>query len=284
MAADPGSISAFLDTGCYKPSVINPTISLALNSCLVPTGGAQSFAVQVFPPCASGRATMIMYRDSSCTRPVDGTRDYKNCFWSLSDNVPAVQFVCRDVSNGEVPTSTSTATFGSSLIPVAGAAIETPATGGQTTMGRTSPSSNENASPTSSSDSQPPTSPGTGNIGDNNNNNNDGSDSSSGAGISRRSQIALGVGVPVAALLVALLAWWFPCKKVREHGAFHHHHHHGAAQMQQPPPPQRQQQQHPPSWPSPVSPVQELPGATKGYGYQSSGGMTEYYGSASRSY
>ncbi|KAL8650249.1 MAG: hypothetical protein Q9210_003941 [Variospora velana] len=275
MAADPGSISAFLDTGCYEPSVINPTISLALNTCLVPTGGAHSFAAQVFPPCASGRATMIMYRDSSCTRPVDGTRDYKNCFWSIFDNVPAVQFVCKDVSNGEVPTSTSTATFGSSVIPVAGAAIETPTTGGGTTTGRISPSLNENASPTPSSDPQAPTSPGTGNIGDNNN-----SDGSSGAGISRRAQIALGVGVPAAALLVALLAWWFPCKKVREHGVFHHHH--GAGQMQQLPP--QQQQHHPPSWSSPVSPVQELPAAAKGYGFHSSGGTTEYYGSGSRSY
>lgn len=280
MAAEPGTLASFLDSSCYSPSIVNPTIDLPVNTCLVPQGGAQSFAVQVLPPCTSGRATLVMYLDTSCARPVDSNRDYKNCFWSIDDNVPAIQFVCRDVSKGAVPTSTSTATFGSSIIPVAGAAAATSAAGGEPTTERTSPSSNENTSPTSrssnangspptstsTSDPQAPTSPGTGN--------NDNSDD--GAGISRRAQIALAVGVPIAAIVVALLAWWFPCRKARKEGWFHHHE---MGQMQQ----QQQQphsQQHLPNWTSPVSPVQELPAATKGYGYHSS----EYYGPGSRSY
>ncbi|KAL8904478.1 MAG: hypothetical protein Q9207_003242 [Kuettlingeria erythrocarpa] len=208
-----GTLNVFLNYGCTEASVINPTVNTPVDTCLV-TPGAYGIAVQILPPCSTGVATVAMYRDKSCANAVK-VPDYMiedNCYRnSMGGQISAVQFVCAEVAGGSVPTTTSTATFGSSLLPIASGA---PFSG--TGPRPTTPSSNDAApttDPTSSSSS--PT--------DSNSVDGDGS-ARSGSGLSQRTTIALGVAIPVAAVLVALLAWWFPCKKGKGSGGKHHLH------------------------------------------------------------
>ncbi|KAL9001075.1 MAG: hypothetical protein Q9188_005533, partial [Gyalolechia gomerana] len=203
-----GKLNAFLDFNCMRASVINPTISIPIDTCLV-SPNAYGFSIQTLPPCSAGTATLAMYWDTSCGNPVNvpSFQTEANCYVDDSgSHIRAIQFVCPEVDQGSVATSTTTATFGSSLIPIAS---DEPSSGGGPQP--TTPSSNA-AVPTSDSTSDSASSPSS--TARNTNNSNDNSnDSSSGSGLSRNAQIGLGVGVPLAALVVALLAWWFPCRK-----------------------------------------------------------------------
>ncbi|KAI4130903.1 MAG: hypothetical protein LQ338_001500 [Usnochroma carphineum] len=193
-----GTLDVFLDGNCDKASIINPTVDLPANTCLV-TPGAHGIAVELLPPCASGTATLVEYSDHSCvSAEADDVVNYNNCYAYGVEDIPAVQFVCK----GSVATSTITMTFGSSTIPVA-AGTAAPVPGGGS--GTTSPPSNE-AAPTTHPSSSAPSSHTDSGVGG------DGSSS----GLSHNAQIALGVGVPVAALIVAFLAWQFP-KRMRRH-------------------------------------------------------------------
>ncbi|KAI4159462.1 MAG: hypothetical protein L6R39_000364 [Caloplaca ligustica] len=128
---------------------------------------------------------------------------YQNCYFNGPLGVKALQFVCKDVAGGSVPTTTTTATFGSSSMPIATGAVPTPNPGASQPA---SPSSNGAVTtPNPSSSSQA----------------SDGSSAGSGSGLSHNTQIALGVGVPIAALLVAFLAWQFP-KNIRHREAEGH--------------------------------------------------------------
>ncbi|KAL8937473.1 MAG: hypothetical protein Q9216_004401 [Gyalolechia sp. 2 TL-2023] len=266
IAAALGKLNSFTSYYCNEASVVNPTISIPINTCLV-SPNAYSFSVQILPPCDTGTATLTLYDDISCANPLpDSVYNVEdNCYNdSGGGHIYAIQFVCQEVDGGSVPTTTTTATFGSSLIPIA---TDEPSSGGRTqsTTSSKTPSANE-ALPTSdsasdsTSSSTPSTSAGTANSdnsasSDNNNNNNDNSSSS---GLSRNAQIGLGVGVPLAALMVALLAWWFPCKKGRrpaEHG------HHITGQL-----PMANHQHHHTNWISQANPPQELP-ADRKYAY-----------------
>ncbi|KAL9027736.1 MAG: hypothetical protein Q9196_003778, partial [Gyalolechia fulgens] len=137
-----------------------------------------------------------MYWDTSCGNPMDvpNSRIEDNCYVDGSGGaIKAIQFVCPEVDQGSLATSTTTATFGSSLIPIAS---------GDSSSGRglqpTTPSTNA-AAPTSDSTSDIPSSstpPASSNTNNRDNNNDDNSSSS---GLSRTAQIGLGVGVPLAA-------------------------------------------------------------------------------------
>ena len=223
ISASSGTIAVFSDLNCVRVSVVNPTVHLPANTCLV-SPNAESVSVRALPACLSGSAKIATYRDTSCSNPMEEP-DFmveKNCY---SDGtgaaIKAIQFVCPEVDSGSEPTSTTTATFGSSLIPIAS---DTPSPRSETqptvrSSSRSMSTSEPTASPaalTSSSAAlafspayNSPTATPTSGSG------NRTGDSPSGSGISRDAQIGIGIGVPVVALIVAVLAWWFPCKKGR---------------------------------------------------------------------
>ncbi|KAK3176911.1 hypothetical protein OEA41_008237 [Lepraria neglecta] len=204
LASAPGTLALFLDDICSQASIINPSVHVPINTCLV-TPGALGIAVEALPPCTSGDATLIIYQDTSCANPVGSNIQYENCYFDGS-GVPAVLFACSEAAGGATATATSTVSAGSSSMPVAGDTPATTSSGG--TPEQTTPSSNgatTTSTPPSSSTSQSSTNSG-----------GDGS-GGTGSGLSHKGEIALGVGLPVGSIVVALLAWWFPCKKKRRH-------------------------------------------------------------------
>lgn len=248
LSAAPGTLKSFLEPFCIGKSVINSTFDIPVGTCLVTdTQRMFSLAVQILPPCSTGVATLAIYHDKSCANAVD-VADYKiqtNCYYDDNENdrIIAVQFVCQEVEGGTVAATITTATFGSSLIPIASGA---PLSG--TGSRPTTPSSNDAAPTKNPTSSSPPTSSSL-----------DGNGSGQPASaISQKSTIALSVAIPAAAVLVALLAWWFPCRKGQGLGGNHHpqtHH------MPTPIPP------HYPNWKPTASPIDEVP-ATGVYKYQ----------------
>ncbi|KAL8811570.1 MAG: hypothetical protein Q9223_002088 [Gallowayella weberi] len=246
ISAGSGTLNVYLDFYCSKASVINPKVSVPLNTCLV-SPNAYGMAVQVLPPCATGTAALHMYWDTSCGSGIDvpyfQIRD--NCYADNSgQNIRAVQFVCPEVAGGSVATSTTTLTFGSSLIPIAS---DAPSSGAKKQS--TSPSSNNaqpTSNPSSTSDSSS-TSPST--VPSHTNAPVDDDAGGSNSGLSHSAIVGLGVGVPIATLLVALLAWLFPCKKIRERKKENNL----ASQTSM------SDHTHFPRWNAPTNPVHELP-------------------------
>ena len=209
-ASAAGDLALYLDGECEQASIINPTVEVAADVCLV-TNGAEGMAVELLPPCASGEASVQLYDDTSCANPVDMNLDYGNCYFAFV----AVVFQCTAVAGGSHATATSTVSAGSSSIPVASGAPASP-----TGSSQDSPSSNE-AAATSSTGAIPTTTDTTNPTSTSTNPKKAtaaGSASSSG-GLSQKSQIGLGVGLPAGSILVALLAWLFPCTRsfVRQH-------------------------------------------------------------------
>ncbi|KAL2043764.1 hypothetical protein N7G274_003283 [Stereocaulon virgatum] len=206
LASAPGTLALFLDEQCIQASIINPSVNVPLNTCLVTTG-ALGIAVKTLPPCTSGDATLVMYRDTSCANLVSGNLQYNNCYFDGPNGVSAIMFSCNKAAGGGSATATSTVSAGSSSMPVAGDTA--PTASSSSTPAQTHPSSNAattTSAPPSSSTSQPSS--------------NSGGNGSSGtsSGLSQNGQIALGVGLPVGSIVVALLAWWFPCRKKRSNG------------------------------------------------------------------
>ena len=209
-ASADGALAQFLDMGCDQASIINPTVDVATDVCLV-AKGAEGFAVEVLPPCASGEASLQMYEDTSCAISVDMENfDYNNCYFGFV----AVVFQCTAVAGGSHATATSTVSAGSSSIAVASGAPASPSgsSPGDSTQQNT-PSTNEAAATSSTnpipiSTTNPKKASTTGAAG-----------SASGSGLSQNSQIGLGVGLPVGSIIVALLAWLCPCTRriVRHH-------------------------------------------------------------------
>lgn len=240
-----GTLSAFLGYDCTRASLINQKVNISVGTCLV-TSGARGIAVRILPPCSIGAATLAVYGDNLCADPLSLSEyNEDNCYYASSSGyVAAVQFVCPEVAGGSEPTSTTTATFGSSFIPVASG---TPFSG--IDLQPTTPSSNDAAPTANLTSSSPPTS-----------NTVDGDGNGrSGSGLSHRSTIALGVAIPVAAMFVALLAWWFPCRpcrKGKELGG-NQQSHTGQLPTSMPP--------HYPTWNSTASPIHEQPATTGGY-------------------
>ena len=136
---------------------------------------------------------------------------YDNCYFDGPNGVPAVIFGCTKDGAAVVATSTSTVSAGTASAAVAtGNAVATSAAAGIGSSGDDSSSSasnNGDATTTSLDFSPSATSTGsrTGST--------DSGNGGSGSGLSQKSQIILEVALPVGALVVAVLAWWFPCKK-----------------------------------------------------------------------
>ena len=191
-----GKLAYFLDESCEQASIINPSVDVPADTCLV-TPGAVGIAVQVQPACPSGTATFKMFVDTSCARPVDTDLQYHNCYFDGPNGVSAIAFVC----DGATMTATSTAPAGSSSIPIA---ADTPSTSsvGAVATGQSTPPSNR-ASKTINSPNPSQT-----NTNGNGTNANSGDKSS---GISSKTQIILEVVLPVGAIVVAIFAWCFPC-------------------------------------------------------------------------
>ncbi|MCJ1275199.1 hypothetical protein MMC21_003000 [Puttea exsequens] len=208
-AAAPATIALFLDEECEQASIINPSVKLALETCLV-THGAQGIAVQSIPQCTSGNASLVMYRDTSCAQSVDMDLDYGNCFFDGPNGIPAVAMVCG--SEALAATATSTVSAGSSMLAVATGAAGDGVAASASATGTASPSptsadlgstTSEGAAPAPTSSSSATSSPQTSNL-------NKSSDSGTSSGISKGTQIGLGIGLPAAAIVIALLAWLWP--------------------------------------------------------------------------
>lgn len=199
-----GQIAQFLDWDCYQKSPVNPTVPLPLDTCLV-TSGALGILVQLLPGCPTGNATLQVYKDQSCATPDtdpndDGDED-NNCFNSGNSIIPAVMFICGSVAD-ENPdaTSTTTVTAGSALVPVAKATGATATSTSGVLSSQTATDSNGLVASTTPASSAS-------NLSQMNASSNGGD---SGSGLSQYDQIIIGIIIPVAAIVVALLAWLYP--------------------------------------------------------------------------
>ncbi|KAI4210478.1 MAG: hypothetical protein LQ351_006704, partial [Letrouitia transgressa] len=197
-ASASGSLALFLDEICRETSTLNPSVNIPLNTCLV-TPGAQGMAIKKLPPCDDGSdAELVLFDDTSCAIRDSADPDmfkYGNCYFDGISGLKGVLFACGKNAGGEVATSTTTVY--ASRLPIAqetGGTGDTPA---QSAPSQNTAISTSTPSPPSSTSKASSPSPS------DNNDNNNGSGTS---GLSRTGQIALGVALPVAAVVVALLA------------------------------------------------------------------------------
>ena len=147
-ASASGTLAYFLDEVCQETSIINPSVSVPADTCLVTTV-ALGIAIQAYPPCPSGNATFKMFRDRSCANPLSMDLQYDNCYFNAPNGLTAIIFAC----GGASATATSTAAAGSSIIPVAADTPSTTslgATTGQSTPASNGASTTSSASPKSS--------------------------------------------------------------------------------------------------------------------------------------
>ena len=198
-----GQIAQFLDVSCAEESPVNPTVSLPLDTCLV-TSGAYGLVPQRLPACptGSGSATLQLYHDQSCTVPKTSSISVNgNCYDLGTSGIPAVMFICGSVADGNSnATYTTTVTAASVLVPVA-----------QATGATTTPSPGGLSSQTATNANEPTTSPATASsTADPSKANTDSSGGDSSSGLSQYDQIIIGIIIPIAALVVALLAWLCP--------------------------------------------------------------------------
>ena len=193
-----GQIAQFLNYECTDKSLINPTVPLDLDTCLV-TSGAYGLVPQLVPACNTGIAKLQVYQDQACARPDSSSSDKDHCVSNDNFPISAVMFICTDESSG--PTSTTTVTADSVMVPVA------EATGASTT----STSSGPSLETTTDSNGPVTSATGTGSASNPSQTDasSDGGDLGS-SGLSHRDQIILGVALPVGSLVVALLAWLYP--------------------------------------------------------------------------
>lgn len=107
-ASNSGKLALFLDGSCLQASIINPTVDVPIDTCLVTTN-VQGIAIELFPPCASGTATFNVYQDTSCAN-VDSYEPDDKCYFEL-EGISAIAFVCNEVAGGGVVTATSVCGF-----------------------------------------------------------------------------------------------------------------------------------------------------------------------------
>ena len=194
--SQPGQVAQFLNYECTHQSLINPTVSLDLDTCLV-TSGAFGLVPQRVPACNTGSAKLQVYQDQACARPDLSSLDEDHCVSNDNFPISAVMFICTDESSQ--PKTTTTVTADSVLVPVA------KATGATTTSTPSDPSSvtDSNGLVTSATQIGSASNPSQTDA------SSDGGDLGS-SGLSHRDQIILGVAFPVGSLVVALLAWLYP--------------------------------------------------------------------------
>lgn len=196
-----GTFALFLDFYCKTPSELAPAVSVPLSTCLVPTG-AVSVAIQQFPSCEGGTASMIMYQDTSCALSTfsktgaytgwHGSND--NCFYlDLSDSIPGLMFTCEKPASNPQPTSTTTIV----AYMVAGVATDHPST----SMSSTPAATNEQGSSSTSFSTISSTTVQTqATI----SSNSDGNSGSSGLSSSDKIAIGVGLGVGIPSILIGL--------------------------------------------------------------------------------
>ncbi|KAK1765329.1 hypothetical protein QBC33DRAFT_176407 [Phialemonium atrogriseum] len=218
-----GKLALYLDFACSTPSSLEPSVSLPLSTCLVPVG-AVSLAIQQFPKCDSGTASMIMYEDTSCalntfskSKSYTGWSSRDNCFyWLIGKSIPGVMFTCEEPATNPQPTSTSTVR--ASII--AGVATDDPATGSATgpadASKTTAASTGKTTASTGKTTATTQTGTGTGSTTTSTaGTSSDNASSSNSSGLGRSDKIAIGVGlgVGIPSIVIGFLAWFWPRKK-----------------------------------------------------------------------
>ena len=193
-----GQIAQFLNYECTHQSLINPTVPLDLDTCLV-TSGAYGLVPQRVPVCNTGNAKLQVYQDQACARPDLSSLDENHCVSNDNFPISAVMFICTD--GGPEPKSTTTVTADSVLVPAAQAtgAIAI-STSNDPSLPTTTDSNRLVSSATRTDSAFNPSQTDA---------NSSGEDLGS-SGLSHRDQIILGVVLPVGSLVVALLAWLYP--------------------------------------------------------------------------
>ena len=197
-----GQIAQYLDFYCTEKSLVNPNISLDLYTCLI-TSGAQGVVIQLLPACLMGNATnatLQVYKDQSCAVLDSAYHNDDNCL-ATRIGVPSVMFICGSVAGGNShTTSTTTVTAVSVLVPMAKATGPSTPTTLAAFSSRTTTDSNTLATSVTpaSSAPNPSQSDASSNI------------DNSTSGLSLHEQILIGIGIPVAAILVTLLTWLCP--------------------------------------------------------------------------
>ncbi|MCJ1242156.1 hypothetical protein MMC14_010163 [Varicellaria rhodocarpa] len=204
----PGRLNLYDDFDCNQISTLNPTVNLALSTCLVTTGG-EGLAIELLPPCPSSTASLIYYSDTACgvqygyTISTTGDNDSCKQLAAGTDliDIHSVMFSCQPKENNPQPSSTTTAIV--SAIPVAtgssqgsGSGSTTSATGPEGTSASTPKPTNTSSSGNSTGNSDT----GSGTT----------SSSSSGLSTSDIIAIAVGLGVGIPSIVIAILTWQFP--------------------------------------------------------------------------
>ena len=119
-ATTPGSLTLFLDEECSNQDMINsPAQQLEAYECRVTTG-LIGIAIDTYPSCSSGAPILIVYQDTSCTKPVDDDNITQNndCFSVGLNGISAVK----------VFYATAAATTSTSIEPTATANLSAAAT------------------------------------------------------------------------------------------------------------------------------------------------------------
>lgn len=209
----PGKLQFYDDYDCDHPSTLNPTVSLQLSVCLVTTG-AEGVVIDSIPPCPQGTAAPIYYSDTACgvqTNDVSQSIFSDGCFQMAAGtnlfNAKSLMFSCQPAANNPHPSSTTTAVI-SALAAVATGS--TGSNGGGSGSGSASGSSTSSAGSSSSTGTttQKNNTGSTG--GSSQSTSKTGSTSSSGLNTGDIIALAVGLGVGIPAIVVAILAWQFP--------------------------------------------------------------------------
>lgn len=204
-AADiPGKLDLYDDFDCTNPSTLNPTVTLALSTCLVTTG-CEGLVIAETPPCPQSTATLIYYQDTACGNPttdvstsISGPNCQQLAIGTDLFAARSVMFSCQPSADNPQPSSTTTAVV-SALAAVATGSDEGDSSGSSTSAVDSTPTDTDNQTNGTGSS-------GTTRSGGSSTN------SDSGSGLDRGDIIALGVGlgVGIPTILIMLAAWLCP--------------------------------------------------------------------------
>ena len=203
-----GTLKLYNDYGCNKPSTLNPTVTLPLDTCLVTTGG-EGLVIAKYPPCPSSTASLIYYSDTACgvTNDAIGTSPFSSdCFLLASGsqlyNARAVMFACEPAADHPQPSSTTTAVVSRIAGVETGAAVTSQGSGSTTSTASPGPTQ------TRSDDG----------VGGNSDGSSSGNTSSNSTSSSTRSglktgdiiALAVGLGIGVPTIIIMLCTWLLP--------------------------------------------------------------------------
>ncbi|KAM0802867.1 hypothetical protein BDR22DRAFT_819530 [Usnea florida] len=207
-----GQVKLYDDFNCGQPSTINPTVTLALSTCLVTANGG-GLIIAELPPCPQSTATLIYYQDSACGVPTEVsiaiTSDNCNQLAAGTDlyNAKSVMFSCQPAANNPQPSSTTTA------VVSALAAVATGSTGDSGSASSKSSTTAAASVPTDPSSSTNGTSTSGGNSGSRTGssaNSSGSSGSSSGLDTGDIIALSVGLGIGIPTIVIMLATWLFP--------------------------------------------------------------------------